>query len=507
MSGTSFDPRWLNTVDQLYHYGWSTQKLLRIRMLAESIRHFWPKGHPTRLVHVAGSNGKGSTCRMLEAALGTLGPAGSWVNPHLFDYVERFRVHGAPADRGLLADLWETRVLPHSLDREQRAAGQGLSFAEAGILLALQLFEHEGIRWAALETGVGGRYAPTMALQPDLCLLTNVGSDHPRTLGSQGWQVALEKAGIARPGIPLYSTVEGDNRHFVRLTAESRGAPCVLLGEEERQTLGELLPPDRRAQRGRHWLGNAALALAAARHLEPGLDPATAVAAMDRAQPLEGRFWRIGQDVLADVAHNRDKITALAADLVREFPGRPIHLLAGLSRQRGALEVLQPPAAPGSPYHLYRGLLRGAPPRGTAGGTAGGRGGPAHGGGRPPGPGLRPAAGGSAPGLAAAGHGQCVHHRPGPEPGPLPPAAQPGIRPPGQPAHRAMRQSRRPGQPAHRAMRQSRRPGQPDTRHRSNTDGTGHLYWGPPRTAGAETPSHPDTACPPFRVSRPGANA
>lgn len=342
MESGTFDPRWLNTVDQLYHYGWSTGKLLRIRLLAESIRHFWPGGHPTRLVHVAGSNGKGSTCRMLEAALGTLGPAGSWVNPHLFDYVERFRVRGAPADKSTLADLWEHTVLPHSLDREQRAAGQGLSFAEGGILLALHLFAREGIRWAAMETGVGGRYAPTMALEPELCLLTNVGRDHPHTLGSQGWQVALEKAGIARRGRTIFSTVEGPEREFVAQTAASQGAPCVLLGESARAEVRELLPPDRRDTRGRHWLGNGALALAAARHLEPGLDARAAVLAMDRAQPLEGRFWRIGENLLADVAHNRDKTAALAEDLRREFPGRPIHLLAGLSRQRRAADVLAP---------------------------------------------------------------------------------------------------------------------------------------------------------------------
>ena len=85
MESAPFDPLWLNTVDQLYHYEWSVGKLLRIRLLERSIGTFWPNGHPTRIVHVAGSNGKGSTCRMLEAALGTLGPSGSWVNPHLFD--------------------------------------------------------------------------------------------------------------------------------------------------------------------------------------------------------------------------------------------------------------------------------------------------------------------------------------------------------------------------------------------------------------------------------------
>lgn len=342
MSTVPFNPRWLNTVDQVYHFGWSAHKLLRIRLLARSIGHFWPQGHPTRLVHVAGSNGKGSTCRMLECALGTLGPAGSWVNPHLFDYVERFRVHGATADRMQLARLWEDTVLPHSLDREEQRDGHGLTFAEAGILLALHLFAEEGIRWAAFETGVGGRYAPTMALAPEACLLTNVGTDHPRTLGTQGWQVALEKAGIARRGIPLFTTVETPNLEWVQRTVESQEAPCVALGDTHRAEIASLLPPDRRVHRGRHWLGNAALALAAARHLEPGLDSAAAVAAMDAAPALEGRFWRLGEDVLADVAHNRDKVSALAADLRREFPERPIHLLAGLSRQRGAVDVLEP---------------------------------------------------------------------------------------------------------------------------------------------------------------------
>ena len=342
MESAPFDPRWLNTVDQLYHYEWSVGKLLRIRLLERSIASFWPNGHPTRIVHVAGSNGKGSTCRMLEAALGTLGPSGCWVNPHLFDYVERFRVRGEPADKLALARIWQETVLPHSLDREESGAGRGLSFAEAGILLALHLFQQEGLRWAAFETGVGGRYAPTMALDPELCLLTNVGHDHPRTLGSQAWQVALEKAGIARRGRPLLSTATGASADFVRRTAESQGAECVILGKREREEVRDLLPPDARAHRGEHWLGNASLALAAARLLEPTLDAGLAVRAMQSAAPLEGRFWLVDTDLLADVAHNRDKVGALAEDLRREYPGRPIHLLAGLSRQRAAMEVLGP---------------------------------------------------------------------------------------------------------------------------------------------------------------------
>jgi dihydrofolate synthase / folylpolyglutamate synthase len=341
------EPGWISAVDEIYHDRWAAGKLLRIRLLRRSIGQFWPEGHPARLVHVAGTNGKGSVCRLLEAALGSVAPAGAMVNPHLFDFAERFSLRGRFAEHRELAALWRERVRPHSLDRAEGNLDHALSFAEAGILLALLLFEAHGLRYGVLETGVGGRYAPTMALDPALCLLSDVGDDHPRTLGKALWQRALEKAGIARRGVPLLTAATGEALEVVAAAAAEEGAPLTVVGAPEAEALrrraGALEPPP--APRPEHAWRNAALALAGARLLEPSLDEEAALRALLAAPPLPGRFWRVRPGLIADVAHNPDKLAALARQLEAEEPGRPLRLVFGVSRGR-ALEPMLAPLLP-----------------------------------------------------------------------------------------------------------------------------------------------------------------
>lgn len=340
----SIEAAWITAVDEIYHDRWAIGKLLRIRLLRDSLRTFWPDGHPTRLAHVAGTNGKGSVCRLLEAALSSSAPAGAMVNPHLFDYAERFSLNGRFASHGEIAGLWRDKVRPHSLDRAQAQLEHALSFAEAGILLALLLFERHGVRHGAIETGVGGRYAPTMAIDPALCILTDVGRDHPATLGRQTWQRALEKAGIARSGVPLLTAARGEALEVIATVAAEEQVSLTAIGSEDAQALRRralrLRPglPDRPAHA---WL-NAALAFEAARRLDAGLDEDAALGALLDAPSLPGRFWRVDEDLIADVAHNPDKLAALADQLATALPERPLRLVFGVSRNRDLAPMLAP---------------------------------------------------------------------------------------------------------------------------------------------------------------------
>ena len=168
--------------------------------MRRSIRTLWPDGHPTKLIHVAGTGGKGSTCRFLETGLSTIGKAGAFMSPHLFDYRERFSINGEFAAREDITELWETVVQPHCVRLSLQNSNHTHSFLESSILIALALFEKYDVEWAAIETGVGGRYDQTRALDVVATLLTNVGSDHAHMLGREQWQRALDKAGIAREG-------------------------------------------------------------------------------------------------------------------------------------------------------------------------------------------------------------------------------------------------------------------------------------------------------------------
>jgi dihydrofolate synthase/folylpolyglutamate synthase len=338
-----FDPAYLSTVDELYHDEWAARKLLRIRWLGESIRRFWPDGHPTRLIHVAGTNGKGSTCRLLEAGLGLAGPAGSFTNPHLFDFAERCSIGGGTLPRSDWSRLWRTIVRPHSLERADRSTERALSFAEAGILLALHAFAQRGLRWGVVETGVGGRYAPSMALEPALCVLTNVGRDHPRTLGVTEWQRALEKAGIARPGVPLLTGARGQALEVIRRVAEQEGAPLHVVDEElvtDIRRRGFFLSGSETVPE--HGWRNLALARAALAVAEPGLRDDDLFPILLGVPPLPGRFWSPRPHLLADVAHNADKVAALASHLELTHPGRPLVLVMGVSRERPLVPLLEP---------------------------------------------------------------------------------------------------------------------------------------------------------------------
>ena len=107
-----------SVVDEIFHAEWSAIKIARLELLRESIAALWPQGHPMRLIHVVGTGGKGSTCRFLEMGFGTLGRAGAFMSPHLFDYRERFSVSGefvAPVEvtlRGRRASSPSAYVLP-----------------------------------------------------------------------------------------------------------------------------------------------------------------------------------------------------------------------------------------------------------------------------------------------------------------------------------------------------------------------------------------------------------
>jgi dihydrofolate synthase/folylpolyglutamate synthase len=202
----SFEPAYLVTLDEIFHSPWAAGKRQRMFYLREAVNHYWPNGHPSRLIHVTGTNGKGSVIHYLEQ--GFPARTGSWTGPHVFDYAERFHIDGKIVDHEEIVKIYRDTLLPYQDHFMKKYPGNALSFAELGILLALHLFEKYKVEWGMMEVGAGGRYTPLMALDMAACILTNVGEDHPQTLGAEPWQRALEKAGIARPGIPFFTAAE-----------------------------------------------------------------------------------------------------------------------------------------------------------------------------------------------------------------------------------------------------------------------------------------------------------
>jgi dihydrofolate synthase/folylpolyglutamate synthase len=177
-------------------------------------------GHPERrlrFLHVAGSNGKGSLCILLDALLRAGGRrCGLFTSPHLIHVNERLRVDGKPVEEDRLSAL-----LAHVQDavRESEA-----TFFETMTLLALLHFAEEGVEWVLWETGLGGRLDSTRVVEAEACFLSAIARDHTRYLGSSLESIALEKLGIGIPGKPFYCALdEGPLLDFVRTESERRG--------------------------------------------------------------------------------------------------------------------------------------------------------------------------------------------------------------------------------------------------------------------------------------------
>jgi dihydrofolate synthase/folylpolyglutamate synthase len=335
-----------STVDQIYHAEWSIPKLARLELMRRSIRALWPKGHPTRLIHVAGTAGKGSTSRLLETGLGALGHTGSFMSPHLFDYRERFSIDGRFVERALVQRTWVERIQPYCLQLALDQPTHVHSFHEVSILLALAIFEQADVAWAAMETGVGGRYDQTRALEMHAAVLTNVGNDHAHLLGPTLWQRALDKAGIARAAVPFFTTERNpESLEVIRQVCADAGAPLTVVDEAAVDALAAALhapgQPPLHTQAlltadHQHW--NAALALATIRGICPELAADDVLGRLRQAELL-GRFWRVEEGVYADIAHNMEKIRVLVAELAAKFPTRDKILVLGISGQRQAVEV------------------------------------------------------------------------------------------------------------------------------------------------------------------------
>jgi dihydrofolate synthase/folylpolyglutamate synthase len=375
----SFEPKYLVTLDEIYHSHWVARKRQRIKFLREAVDFFWPKGHPSHLIHVTGTNGKGSVIYYLEQGLRFAGNTGSWTGPHVFDYAERFHINAQMVSHEDIIKIYRELLLPYQNKFIQSYPGESLSFAELGILLSLHLFEKYEVKWGMMEVGAGGRYTPLMALDMNACILTNVGNDHPKTLGTELWQRAIEKAGIARPGIPFFTSAEEPALTYVRKTAEAEGAPVYIsaIDNEINQKYfhgspGEvggrhphpiedgfvaedvldnstctgnlhLSPLAESALSGgrrqpEYKLRNIALAVKVIRHFYPEFEYKQETMSAE----LPARFWKVTPNIIADVSHNEDKIARLTEQLKFSYPSQRFRFIIGLTRNRDVRRVFAP---------------------------------------------------------------------------------------------------------------------------------------------------------------------
>lgn len=294
--------------------------------------------HPARgvtVIHVAGTNGKGSTCAMIDSIARACGRrCGLFTSPHLIDFRERIKVTGEEIpEEECAAMLTELRGLCERMENHP-------TFFEITLVLAMRWFRIRECEIIVLETGMGGRLDATTAVPADVCVITPIGLDHMQWLGNSLEEIALEKAGILVHSKPVISSPQAPEVLRV-LEQEANELRCPLEVIEE-PLLGYPM-----ALAGEHQTWNAALAVAALHRAGVHLS-SDSVGYGLRNVVWPGRFEPIRPGVVLDGAHNPQSAAVLAATWQRIFPNKKAALVfsaVGGKDIAGILEILAPLAS------------------------------------------------------------------------------------------------------------------------------------------------------------------
>lgn len=367
-------------LDFLYgrlNYEWSgmpkTADELRLGRMRKLLRLLGDPHESLRIIHVAGTKGKGSTSVMIAAALSAAGlRTGLFCSPHLHRLEERFRIDGETASPEELVALTDAvRPVVEALDddcADQRYRGP--TFFEITTAMGLLHFAQRRTQAVVLEVGMGGRLDSTNAVHPELSVVTTISFDHTRQLGSTLAAIAGEKAGIFKRERPAVSGVlQPEARDVIRAVAAARRAPLRELGTDfhyqfepptqplVRPTAGRVRVRTWRTDWGElevpllgaHQAANAAVALASLDVLAENGWPVSRDAVVRGFASLHwpARVEVLGEApwLVVDSSHNVASAEALAETLRVCFPATPRTLVFGTSRDkdlRGQLQALRP---------------------------------------------------------------------------------------------------------------------------------------------------------------------
>ncbi len=324
---------------------------LGLERVGRVFRMLNPESIKPPTITVAGTNGKGSCIAFLEAIYRAQGyRVGSYTSPHILKYNERIKIDGEPVDDETICSAFE-RI-------ESVRENTSLSYFEFCTLAALDIFWRADLDVQLLEVGLGGRLDAVNIIDAEATLITSICIDHCDWLGETREAIGREKAGIFRKGVPA---IIGDPEPPVSLlqSANSKEAPVFRIGKnffyekkgsgwnwigEDRQML-DLPSP---ALKGEHQYRNAATVVSTIRFMEKLLPVKDASVRKGLSEVhLKGRFQIINDDipVLLDVGHNPQAVRALADYIAQVFPGRRIHAVFSMMKDKdikGVIEIMKP---------------------------------------------------------------------------------------------------------------------------------------------------------------------
>lgn len=296
-----------------------------------------------RCVHIAGTNGKGSTAAFTERILREAGyTTGMYTSPYLIKYNERVQVCGVPIADDELVDVMN--LISEKVEELLKQEIYPTTF-ELGTALAFEYFARKGVDYAVVEVGLGGRFDSTNVITPEISLIAAIGLDHTKVLGDTVEQIAFEKAGIIKPGIPAVVQTQAENILDVfKKAADERG--CVLDIARtpviiEKNAHGSRFNLDgfeyETGMCGEYQMLNASLAINGMKRL--GIAEEAIVRGVKNAKWPCRLEWVKG--ALIDGAHNPQGAQALRNYLTTFFSGEKITLVTGMMHDKSMQEVAE----------------------------------------------------------------------------------------------------------------------------------------------------------------------
>jgi dihydrofolate synthase/folylpolyglutamate synthase len=307
-------------------------------------------------IQIGGTSGKGSTCTMIAAALTAAGKkTGLHTKPHLRSMTERAAIDGVAISEESFASVMD-QMMP-AIDRIT-AQHSRPSYYETLLALTLLYFAQEDVDVAVVEVGIGGKLDGTNVLVPVVCGITNVGLDHMDVLGDTVEEIAADKAGIAKAGVPLVTAAQPPADTIIREQCRIAGAPFVQVQDvvqieaDAAQSMGQRLTVSTPAARyelelpvlGDFQKMNAATAIVVLEQLPAAIRPdkSAVETGLSRVQ-LTGRmeYFPSHPGLLFDIAHNADKAQHLARALANDFPDRRFTIVMAVGESKDAREIVR----------------------------------------------------------------------------------------------------------------------------------------------------------------------
>jgi dihydrofolate synthase/folylpolyglutamate synthase len=356
-----------------WRYNGQTLNLLRTERLLAAL------GDPLRafrVIHVAGTKGKGTTATAAAHILQSLGfRTGLVTSPHLVTHRERSCIDGRMISEADFAGIIAAMKPYVEAERQREAAddGRAPTYFEMLTALAFEHFRREGVAWAVVEVGLGGRLDSTNVVQPECCVIADIGFDHMDKLGNTIQAIAGEKAGIVKPGVPVVIGRQHYPAALETLRSACSQAGCAVweVGREvavtetahwvadaeqpgdvpgwrfDLRTPGGDFPDLFTPLLGRHQVDNLAAAAGAVLLSRAGDGiPADVLREALAGFSMPGRLELVGHRpaLVLDVAHTVESVEAMLHTLDTHFPGRPVRVVFGCSRDKnvgGMLDALR----------------------------------------------------------------------------------------------------------------------------------------------------------------------